>query len=1120
MQNLTLEFASDNSRTGFRLQRLEVLNWGTFGKQAIWKIEPGGANSLLTGDIGSGKSTLVDAITTLLVPYHKITYNRAAGVETKERSLKSYVLGEYKNIKNELDNSAKPEYLREENEYTVLLACFFNEGYSQETTLAQVFWLRNDKPEKFFVVSNRALSISEHFTKFGKDILQLKKKIKGLEHTEVYESFSDYCSRFRNIFGIRSEKALELFYQTVSIKSVGNLTEFVRSHMIEKSDVKDKIEELKRNYENLTRLHEAVLKAKKQLAELQPLIKDAEAFESVNNEIKEMQDCLDALPAFFAVQKAELLQALIKEQNEQMMIVANTLEQLLADLKKLHERELDINAAIKGSKEGQRIDEIEREISILELAKNDKFAMAREYGTLAATLELPAATNEEVFYQSLKKATAFQESAAKEAGQLVDARDEIIIGLNKMTETRKVNDEELASLRQRKTQIPEANLKLRAQILRDLDLNVHALPFAGELLKVRDEEQSWEGVIERVLHNFGLSVLVPEEHYKRVSMYVDKTNLKGRLVYYRIPRVMKQADYGEASTSSMLNKVEIKSDSRLYSWLNNELYDNFNYECCESIEQFQREAKAITRSGQIKGRKARHEKDDSRNILDRKNYILGWSNQEKIRAIEKELEGLKQRIIAAEREMLSIENRQQKYRKREECLRDFVKFTKFGDIYWQKDAAEIEKLKQERKELENTSDQMRELQSQLEKVQTDIEDRGKERDENQEKKGRLQNVTENMNASLTDCETVAVTITAEEREKFFPKLQELMPRKEGKVERIDRLRDDTRKLLESEKGRKADEEKILRDSIISRMERYKGTYKEETTEVDASIASIPEFKVFFKKLEDEDLPRYESRFKEELNQGTINDIAMFKNQLEYSAKDIEEKIRQINRSLHAIEYNPGTYIELIADKAIDIAVKEFQVQLRNCLENTLTDTELYNEEKFNKVKVILDRFNSAALADINWTSRVTDVRNWYTFAANERYLEDDTIKEFYPDSSGKSGGQKEKLAYTILASALAYQFGLEWKQTKSRSFRFVALDEAFGRSSDDSTRYALDLFRKLDLQLLLVTPLQKINIIENYINTVHFVANETGDNSVVRDLTIHEYREEKARYLAKAEILQ
>jgi uncharacterized protein YPO0396 len=81
----------------------------------------------------------------------------------------------------------------------------------------------------------------------------------------------------------------------------------------------------------------------------------------------------------------------------------------------------------------------------------------------------------------------------------------------------------------------------------------------------------------------------------------------------------------------------------------------------------------------------------------------------------------------------------------------------------------------------------------------------------------------------------------------------------------------------------------------------------------------------------------------------------------------------------------------------------------------------------------------------------------------------------------------------------------------------VALDEAFGRSSDDSTRYALELFKKLDLQLLLVTPLQKINIIENYINSVHFVANDGGNNSVVRDLTIQEYREEKARRLGQAE---
>ncbi len=60
--------------------------------------------------------------------------------------------------------------------------------------------------------------------------------------------------------------------------------------------------------------------------------------------------------------------------------------------------------------------------------------------------------------------------------------------------------------------------------------------------------------------------------------------------------------------------------------------------------------------------------------------------------------------------------------------------------------------------------------------------------------------------------------------------------------------------------------------------------------------------------------------------------------------------------------------------------------------------------------------------------------------------------EHYSDSGGKSGGQKEKLAYTVLAASLAYQFGLEWGAVRSRSFRFVVIDEAFGRGSDESAQ--------------------------------------------------------------------
>ena len=85
-ETFALDFAADDTLAGFRLQRLVVFNWGTFDGR-VWALRCDGRNALLTGDIGSGKSTLVDAVTTLLVPAHRVAYNKAAGAEARERTL-------------------------------------------------------------------------------------------------------------------------------------------------------------------------------------------------------------------------------------------------------------------------------------------------------------------------------------------------------------------------------------------------------------------------------------------------------------------------------------------------------------------------------------------------------------------------------------------------------------------------------------------------------------------------------------------------------------------------------------------------------------------------------------------------------------------------------------------------------------------------------------------------------------------------------------------------------------------------------------------------------------------------------------------------------------------------
>jgi uncharacterized protein YPO0396 len=227
---------------------------------------------------------------------------------------------------------------------------------------------------------------------------------------------------------------------------------------------------------------------------------------------------------------------------------------------------------------------------------------------------------------------------------------------------------------------------------------------------------------------------------------------------------------------------------------------------------------------------------------------------------------------------------------------------------------------------------------------------------------------------------------------------------------------------------------------------------------------------------------------------------------------IKERIATINRSLHAIDYNPSRYIRLELHPTPNVEIRDFRAQVRACTDSSVSgaETDQYAEQKFLQVKQIIERLRGRegqTQADAAWAQRVTDVRNWFSFSASERWREDDAEHETYTDSGGKSGGQKEKLAYTILAASLTYQFRLDSEVTRSRAFRFVVIDEAFGRGSETSARFALELFQRLGLQLMIVTPLQKIHVIEPYVAAVGYVDNtEEGDCSRLQNLTIEEYR--------------
>jgi uncharacterized protein YPO0396 len=382
---------------------------------------------------------------------------------------------------------------------------------------------------------------------------------------------------------------------------------------------------------------------------------------------------------------------------------------------------------------------------------------------------------------------------------------------------------------------------------------------------------------------------------------------------------------------------------------------------------------------------------------------------------------------------------------------------------------------------------------------------------------RLEERRDGAENQLNECKIGVASLAAESASVCFPRLEQLRGEADRRltVESCDSRERDMRDRLQSQID--ADDRRIdrLQEKVIAAMAAYRDAYPSETHDVDASLGSASEYKKMLSDLESDGLPKFEARFKELLNENTIREIANFQSQLSLERQSIRERIDKINLSLLEIDYNPNRYIVLEAAQNADPEIRDFQQDLRACTEGTLTGSEdaEYSEAKFLQVKGIIERFRGregTAEADRRWTRKVTDVRNWFSFSASERWREDDREHEHYTDSGGKSGGQKEKLAYTVLAASLAYQFGLDWREARSRSFRFVLIDEAFGRGSDESTRYGLELFKRLNLQLLVVTPLQKINIIEPFVASVGFVHNDEGSRSLLRNLTIEEYRAERA----------
>ncbi len=190
---------------------------------------------------------------------------------------------------------------------------------------------------------------------FGTDLSGLRRRLRDIG-VRIYDSFPDYGKDFRRRLGIESEQAMELFHQTVSMKSVDNLNDFVRSHMLEPFDSKAQIDSLVEHFDNLTRAHDAVVRARDQLDRLGPLVELLDEFDQLGAEAAEITKQQEAVPYHFARLTQQLYGAQLVDLAARLERTGATLAVHGSELAALREKEtqLRVEIAVSG---GDRLDD-------------------------------------------------------------------------------------------------------------------------------------------------------------------------------------------------------------------------------------------------------------------------------------------------------------------------------------------------------------------------------------------------------------------------------------------------------------------------------------------------------------------------------------------------------------------------------------------------------------------------------------------------------------------------------------------------------------------------------------------------------------------------------------------
>ncbi len=1052
-----------------KLVKIKLINWHIFQNHTI---ELNG-NTLITGENGCGKSTLMDAIYFVLSGGDSNHFNKAAN-DGGQRTLETYVRGKLGGEKN--------PFLRSESEIISYVILEFKDEKDESLVLGseiESFSINGTIKTHFFVINDYKIN-DDDFIKDKKPISfrELKYNFKDSRYslTELDDSYKNRRTKIgRDVFKITDyTRFFELLKKAISFHPIGEVSTFVNEFLLEEDNINlDSLRDEIRSYQEL---HKTILKEEEKINFLETFIEKAEKYQENEEKVK----YLKVLQKEYSILKSE------EERSKQTINLNNNeneYKNLENEYSRLETREQELNKELSQLENNEeykallekknRLNEKEIELKVKNNELNDFSSLIKKeqeiINSLGFSYRIKNDFNSKDYNALRIHSQKYKEELYIKEDSLINERATNNVESNNLKETKKNSCKELDDLKKGINNYPEdvINLiELAKNAIREAnprENNIIIRPFC-EYIEILNKE--WSNALEGYLNTQRFNIIVDPKYYDIVSKAFNKERLNKKVYLSGIVNVNKIPEK-EIISNSMMNNLEIKNEYA-YKYARYLLGD---LACCNDVLELKNYKSSITKEVMIYKNyvlKACNPKIYEKPFIGRDSIKVRINNLENyIKELDLKIECVESKINEISKVLILIKESQ------------VEKILNTSNLWNEIDILnnDINSLKEEIKRDEDLnglfgiSEKIRNCEINIKETKDALKNIKNNQGINRINYGKIQENLNSINNSLNFLKEEKENLKKGLDDEIYKiKFNEYLLNNKLDINKINQNFESFQKYNNS-----------VRSDLINKMSEYSKHYKGSLTAIIENLSDyINEYYtvknlniVEYKEAADNAFKVAEKSFKEDF-------ISKLKEKIEKSQKTLN-KINK-NLALHPFGndeerykfyYEPTKNSEFYNYYRIIMSGK--MMESTDLFTETLDEKERsYMNDLFNKISMETSSTEEEILL-----SKYLDYRNYmnYDIKITNKYGEESYFSKI---SKEKSGGETQTPFYIVIASCFDELMN---NGSKELSTCVVVFDEAFNNMDEGRIKSLMEFYKELNIELIIIVPSNRISSIAPYMDT-------------------------------------